>query len=317
MGMSEKGMERFVGIDISKNSLDVCIEPDREVFRVAYEEAGIAELLSRLAGLAPTLIVIEATGGLQTRMATELAARALPVAVVNPRQVRDFARATGQLAKTDRIDAAVLCAFARAVRPSVRALKDEATRELDELLTRRRQLVQMRVQERLRLHSAPKVQVKSLKRHIAWLDKCIAEIDADLHGRLRASEIWRVKDELLRSIPGVGDLTSRAMLGGCPELGSLNRREIAKLIGVAPLNDDSGKHRGRRSIWGGRAELRSVLYMAALSAVRRNPPIKAFAERLKAAGKAPKVVLVACMRKLLTIMNTMIKNNTPWSPKTA
>lgn len=315
--MSEKLVERFVGIDISKATLDVCIEPEGELFCVAYDEPGMAQIITRLEALAPTLIVLEATGGLETRLATELAARALPVAVVNARQVRDFAKASGQLAKTDRIDAAVLCAFGRAIRPPVRVLKDAVTSELDSLLTRRHQLVQMRVQETLRLHSSAKVQVKSLKAHLAWLDKRIAEIDADLGQRLRASDVWRVKDDLLRTIPGVGEVTSRSLLGKCPELGALNRREIAKLVGVAPLNADSGKHRGRRFIWGGRADVRCVLYMASLSAMRCNPTIKAFAKRLKAAGKAPKVVIVACMRKLLTIMNTMLKNNAPWNPKIA
>jgi transposase len=260
---------------------------------------------------------MEATGGLQTRAASELAARGLPLAVVNPRQVRDFAKATGQLAKTDRIDTQVLCGFGRAIRPAVRPIKDELTQQLDDLVTRRRQLVDMRVQESARLHSASKVQAKSLKAHIGWLDKRIKQIEDDLDSCLRSSDAWRVKDDLLQGIPGVGQITSHSVLSRCPEIGNLSRREIAKLVGIAPLNNDSGKHRGERHIWGGRADVRSVLYMATVSAKRCNPLIKAFAEKLERAGKPYKVLMVACMRKLLTIMNAMIKNNMPWDPKNA
>lgn len=315
MGMSENKVEVFVGIDVSKSTLDVRIEPAGESFQVANDDAGIRALCTRLSKLAPTLIVMEATGGLETRAAGELAARGLCLAVVNPRQVRDFAKASGQLAKTDRIDAQVLCGFGRAIRPAVRPMKEALTQELDDLVTRRRQLVQMRVQETLRLQGASKVQAKSVKAHIGWLEKRIKSIETDLGTRLRSSEAWRVKDDLLLSVPGVGEITSRSMLSRCPEIGGLSRREIAKLVGIAPLNNDSGKYRGQRHIWGGRADVRSVLYMATVSAIRCNPVIKAFAQRLKSAGKAPKVVIVACMRKLLTIMNAMIKNNTPWSFK--
>jgi transposase len=310
MGMSEKLLESFVGIDISKNTLDVRIEPLGESLHVAYDEAAVAEIVRRLIEVAPTLIVMEATGGLEIRLASELAARGLPVAVINPRQARDFAKATGQLAKTDQVDAAGLAAFARAIRPAIRPLKDADTRALDDLVSRRRQLVDMRVQETLRLGSAAsKPLQKNLKAHIVWLDD-------DLTKRLRASEVWKTKDDLLRGIPGVGAVTSLTMLAKCPELGALNRREIAKLTGVAPLANDSGKHRGKRFIWGGRADVRAVLYMATVSAIRCNPAIQAFAERLKQAGKPPKVVIVACMRKLLTIMNAMLKNNAPWSLQT-
>lgn len=315
--MSENNVEVFVGIDVSKSKLDVRIEPLGESFQVANDDEGIKALCSRLSKLAPTLIVMEATGGLETHAASELAARGLCLAVVNPRQVRDFAKASGQLAKTDRIDTYVLCGFGRAIRPAARPLKDALTRQLDDLVTRRRQLVDMRVQESLRLQGASKVQAKSLKAHIAWLDKRITELETDLGTHLRSSDAWRVKDDLLLSIPGVGEITSRSVLSGCPEIGTLSRRQIAKLVGIAPLNNDSGKHRGERHIWGGRADVRSVLYMAAVSAKRCNPVIKAFADKLKRAGKAPKVVTVACMRKLLTIMNAMIRSNTPWSPKIA
>jgi transposase len=317
MGMSENQRESFVGVDISKGTLDVQIEPHGEFLQVSNDDEGISTLCARLVHIAPKLIVLEATGGLETCLVGDLVAHGLAVAVINPRQVRDFAKATGQLAKTDRIDAAVLCEFARVIRPSVRPIKDELTRELDDMVSRRRQLVQIRVQEFQRLSAASKVQMKSIKGHITWLDKRIAEIESDLGKRLRESDLWRTKDDLLRSIPGVGDITSRTMLGSCPELGSLNRREIAKLVGVAPLNKDSGQRRGQRRIWGGRADVRSVLYMATISAIRCNDAIKAFATRLKAAGKAPKIVIVACMRKLLTIMNTLLKNQTPWTPKLA
>jgi transposase len=316
--MNETIVEKFVGIDVSKSTLDVCIEPSVQALHVAYDEAGIRQVVSRLKELAPTLIVMEATGGLEVRIATELAGKGLPVAVINPRQARDFAKATGQLAKTDQVDAAVLAAFAKAIRPQARPLKDADTRALDDMVGRRRQLIDMRVQETLRLGTAAsKPLQKSLKQHIAWLDKRIAAADSDLSKRLRGSDAWRAKDDLLRGIPGVGAVTTLTMLAKCPELGTLNRREIAALTGVAPLANDSGKHRGKRFIWGGRADVRAVLYMAAVSAIRCNDTIKTFAERLKKAGKPPKVVIVACMRKLLIIMNSMLKNNTPWNPKIA
>jgi transposase len=316
--MSEIGVEKFVGIDVSKAALDVCIEPLDQMLHVANDDAGRGQIVKQMKQVGPTLIVMEATGGLEVRLASELASQALPVAVINPRQARDFAKASGQLAKTDTVDARVLAAFARAIRPAVRPIKDADTRALDEVLTRRRQLIDMRVQETLRLSAAgSKTQRKSVLSHIAWLDKRIDEMDADLTRRLRASDVWRAKDDLLRGIPGVGAVTSVTMLAKCPELGQLNRREIAALTGVAPLANDSGAHRGKRFIWGGRADVRAVLYMATVSAIRCNGPIKAFAQRLRQAGKPAKVVIVACMRKLLTIMNAILKNNAPWNPKSA
>jgi len=316
--MNDMIVEKFVGIDVSKSTLDVRVEPAVETMHVAYDEAGIRQIVCRLKELSPTLIVVEATGGLEVRIATELAGNKLPVAVINPRQARDFAKATGQLAKTDQVDAAVLAAFAKAIRPQARSLKDDDTRALDDMVGRRRQLIDMRVQETLRHGTAAsKPLQKSLVKHIAWLDKQITEIDKDLSKRLRESDVWRTKDDLLRGIPGVGAVTTVTMLAKCPELGTLNRREIAALTGVAPLANDSGKHRGKRFIWGGRADVRAVLYMATVSAIRCNDTIKVFAERLKKAGKPPKVVIVACMRKLLTIMNSMLKNNTPWKLKNA
>lgn len=308
----------FVGIDVAKATLDVCINPGGESLHVTYDDTGVASLVKRLRQAGPTLIVLEATGGLEGRVAAELAGAGLPVAVINPRQARDFAKAIGRLSKTDAIDAAVLAEFARAVRPQVRPLKDEDTQALDEMLTRRRQLVSMRVQETLRLGQARfKPQQKSLKEHVVWLEKRIASLDDDLQNRLRTSDVWRAKDDLLRSIPGIGSVASTTLLAKCPELGALDRRQIAALVGLAPLARDSGTFRGKRFIWGGRAEVRAVLYMATITAMRCNPLIKAFASRLKATGKPGKVVIVACMRKLLTIMNSVIKYATPWHPSCA
>lgn len=316
--MNEAIGENFVGIDVSKSTLEVCIDPIGQMSGIAYDEEGTRQIASRLKEVNPTLIVIEATGGLEVRIATELAGQGLPVAVINPRQARDFAKATGRLAKTDQVDAAVLAAFARAIRPQARPLQDAETRALNELVSRRRQLVDMRVQETLRLNTAAsKPLQKSLNKHISWLDKRITEIDNDLTRCLRNSEAWRAKDDLLRSIPGVGAVTTLTMLAKCPELGALSRREIAALVGVAPLANDSGQYRGKRFVWGGRADVRAVLYMATISAIRCNDTIRAFAERLKKTGKPPKVVIVACMRKLLTIMNAMLKNNASWNPKIA
>ena len=245
--MNKTIVEKFVGIDVSKSTLDVCIEPAVQTLHVAYDEAGIKQIVVRLKEVNPTLIVMEATGGLEIRIATELASKGLPVAVINPRQARDFAKATGQLAKTDKVDAAVLAEFAKKIRPQVRPLKDADTRALNDMVSRRRQLIDMRVQETLRLGTAAsKPLEKSLNKHIAWLDKRIAEIDTDLTKRLRGSDVWRTKDDLLRGIPGVGPVTTLTMLAKCPELGKLNRREIAALIGVAPLANDSGKHCGKR-----------------------------------------------------------------------
>jgi transposase len=316
--MSEANIETFVGVDVSKNTLDVCAEPGNVRLHVAYDEEGIRRVCNELSGRQPRLIVVEATGGLETRLVAALAAKGLDVSVINPRQARDFAKATGQLAKTDEVDAAILCAFARAIRPPVRVLKDETTRELEALVTRRQQLVAMRTQETQRLYTVSgKALQKEVTRHIAWLNKRIVELDDTIRRRLRNSEIWRTKDDLLRGVPGIGEVNSAMLLCKCPEIGRLNRREISKLVGVAPLANDSGKHHGKRHIWGGRAEVRATLYMATIVAMKWNPVIKAFAERLQLAGKAPKVVIVACMRKLLSILNAMIKNMSPWNPNMA
>ena len=316
----EAGGACFVGIDVSKRCLDVCIQqgkPGMQRLQVPNDDAGVEQLVQRLKGLASCCIVMEATGGLERLCATQLATAGLSVAVVNPRQVRDFARATGQLAKTDRIDAAVLATFACQIRPPARALKDEASVELQAVLMRRQQLVQMRVQESLRLYQAKGVVAKGIKAHVVWLNKRIAETEDDLGKKLLASDVWKAKDQLLQSIPGVGAVTSVTMLARCPELGQINRRQIAALAGTAPLAHDSGKHKGKRFTWGGRGDVRASLYMAVVSAMRFNPVIKAFATRLKAAGKPTKVVMVACMRKMLTVMNAMLKSNLPWSEQMA
>lgn len=305
--------EVFVGIDVAKAWLDVGWLSG-QTLRADYTEEAIAGLVERLRSEHPTLVVMEATGGLETELASALVAAGLPVAVVNPRQVRDYAKATGRLAKTDRIDALVLAGFAKAIRPQVRELPDEGTRALGDLLARRRQLIEMRVQEKLRLQPASAVQRVSLREHIAWLDERIQRLDVELTHALRTSPAWRDKDDLLKDIPGVGCLTRATMLGLLPELGTLNRRQIAALAGVAPFNRDSGKRQGARSIWGGRAQVRRVLYMAAVTATRCNPVIRTYYQHMLAKGKPTKVALTACMRKLLVIMNAMLKHRSSWSP---
>lgn len=303
----------FIGIDVSKGRLDVAVCPSGERDSVFNDEGGIQALIKRLGEIQPTLIVMEATGGFEHPAMRALASAELPVVVVNPRQVRDFAKATGQLAKTDRIDAWVLARFAEAVRPAVRPLPDEVTLELRALIARRRQLTEMIVAETNRLSSASKAVRKSIKAHVRWLEAELKRADKDLDQAIRQSPIWQENQDLLRSVPSIGPVVSRTLIAELPELGQLNRKQIAALVGIAPLNRDSGTFRGRRSIWGGRATVRATLYMAALVASRRNAVISAFYKRLRDAGKAPKVALVACMRKLLTILNAMIKHKTRWS----
>lgn len=308
-----KDSKVFVGVDVSKGSLDVAAYPGGDVWHVDNIKEGHGELVKRLKGIAPELVVFEATGGLEVPAASELVAEGFPVAVVNPRQVRDFAKATGRLAKTDSIDAQVLARFAEAVKPEVRALKSEEELELAALVARRGQVVQMLVAEKNRLgRTGRKTIRRELKEHIAWLERRLKGIDKNLESAIKDSPAWRVKDDLLRSVPGVGKATSSMLLAGVPELGRLDRRQVAALVGVAPLNRDSGLMKGRRSVWGGRAEVRATLYMATLSAVRFNPVIRTFYKRLKENGKKPKVALTACMRKLLVILNAMVRNGEAW-----
>ncbi len=304
--------ECFVGIDVSKAGLDCHVLPAGQGLRFGNDAAGIAGLLQWCSQLKPALVVLEATGGFETAAASALGAAGVGLAVVNPKQVRDFAKALGILAKTDRIDARVLALFAQRIRPQVRALPSQEQRELAELVDRRAQLVSMRAQEQTRLASALPVARPSISEHIRWLDERIGGLDIDLTHRLRTSDAWKVKAKLLSGVPGVGKVSVLVLLSRLPELGTLNRRSIAALVGLAPLAADSGQHRGKRFIWGGRAQVRSVLYMATLTATRHNPLIKAFFERLSAKGKPFKVAMVACMRKLLTILNAMMKTNQPW-----
>jgi transposase len=303
---------RYVGIDIAKGYLDVAVVPDGEGWRVAHDTAGLTVVVAGGLGLAPGLVVLEATGGWEVLLAGMLATAGVPVAIVNPRQVRDFARALGKLAKTDALDARVLALFAERVQPAPRTLPDEAAQALGALVTRRRQLLQMLTAEKNRLGIAPKALHKSLQRHIDWLKQELAEVDRELADAVRRSPLWRAQENLLKSVPGVGRVLSVTLLADLPELGRLSHKEIAALVGVAPLNRDSGTLRGRRTIWGGRAPVRAVLYMAALVATRHNPVIRALYQRLLAAGKTKKVALVACMRKLLTILNAILKHQTPW-----
>ncbi len=303
----------FVGIDVSKDQLDVALRPSAERAAVANNDAGIARLVKRLQAVHPTLIVLEATGGLELPVTSALAAAALPVVVVNPRQVRDFAKATGRLAKTDTLDASILAQFAEAVRPALRPLPDAETQALSALLTRRRQLIEMCTAEKNRLGTAPTPVRKGIRAHITWIEGRLADLDEELAHAIRESPLWRDKDDLLQGTPGVGPVLARTLLASLPELGTLTRQQIAALVGVAPLNRDSGTFRGKRRVWGGRAHVRAALYMSALVATRFNPVIRVFYQRLCAAGKAKKVALTACMRKLLTILNAMLKHQTPWT----
>ncbi len=302
----------YVGIDVSKAQLEVALRPSTDRWTGPHDDSGMTALVARLRAVSPALVVLEATGGLEGALTGALVAAGLPVVVINPRQARDFANATGQLAKTDAIDAAMLAQFAEVVRPAVRPLPDAQTQELAALIARRRQLIDMRTAESNRLGSAPKRVRPGIAAHLRWLDTQVARVDRDLIHAVRQSPVWRERDELLQSTPGVGPVVTTTLLAELPELGTLDGKQIAALVGVAPLNRDSGMVRGKRTVWGGRASVRAALYMSALVAIRHNPVIKAFSHRLRAAGKAPKVALIACMRKLLTILNAMLKHQTPW-----
>ena len=307
----------FVGIDVSKAWVDVAVRPTGEAWRVNQDQEGGEALVLRLQAMSPQCIVMEATGGYEAPIVAALGAAGLPVAVVNPRQVRDFARSQGKLAKTDRLDAAVIAHFGQASGVTGQALRSPEARALEGLVARRRQIIQMRTAEQQRRQRALPVVREGIEEVIALLNRQVKEIDDELGRRLRESPLWREREDLLRSVPGIGPATVFSLLAELPELGSLDRREAAAVVGVAPLNRDSGKHRGSRRCWGGRGHVRAALYMAALVGVRYNPTLKEFYERLLRAGKPKKVALTACMRKLLTILNAMLKHHTAWNPQTA
>jgi len=303
----------FIGIDIAKTQLDLAVQGAGAPWQVAYDSAGLKQVVTQLRTLAPTLIVVEATGGLETRLVSALVAASVPVAVVNPRQVRAFAHAAGILAKTDRLDAQVLAQFAATMQPTPRPQPDAATQQLSAVLARRQQVVDMLTAEKNRLSQQLESALrKRLRAHITWLTKELERTEQELTQLIQQSPAWRAQDELLQSAKGVGPIFSQTLLAEVPELGQLNRKQMAALIGVAPFNRESGGYRGKRRIWGGRARVRAVLYMGALVATRHNPVIRAFYERLLAAGKEKKVALTACMRKLLTILNAMIRQQTKW-----
>jgi transposase len=302
----------FVGIDVSKAQLDIALRPEGR-FVVPNDETGLAHVVERLRALPVALIVLEATGGLELPLSGALVAAGLPVVVANPRQVRDFAKATGKLAKTDPLDAQSLAHFADVSRPVPRPLPDAQMQALAALLARRRQLIEMLTAEKNRLGTASHLVHKRLNAHITWLEREVAQAERALAHAIHESPIWREKDNLLRTVPGVGPGLARTLIVDLPELGTLNRKQIAALVGVAPLNRDSGTLRGKRTVWGGRAHVRAALYMAALVGARCNPVIRSFYQRLRDAGKAKKVALTACMRKLLTILNAMLKHRTRWS----
>jgi transposase len=303
----------FIGIDVSRDRLDAHVRPSDESFAVARDSEGLAALIERLRALDPYLVVLEATGGFEVMVAAAIVAAEIPLAVVNPRQIRDFARATGQLAKTDALDAKAIARFAEAVRPQPRPVPDAQARALGELVARRRQIVEMMTAERNRRRQLTSRRlIKSVDRLLAVLQQELSELEQDLDQGIRGTPAWRERDELLRSVPGVGNIVARTLIADLPELGRLDRKQIAALVGVAPLNRDSGKMRGKRTTWGGRAKVRCALYMAALVASRRNPVLKAFYQRLLSAGKPKKLALTALMRKLLTILNAMVRDNTRW-----
>ena len=306
------GREIYVGIDVSKNQLDVAVRPLGERWDVANDGKGIGGLVKRLRQLEPTLVVLEATGGLQVAATAALAAAGLAVAVVNPRQVREFARAIGRLAKTDVLDAQVLAHFGEAVKPAKHKLPDAEAQVITDLLSRRGQVVSMITAEKNRLHTAGPRTKRDIRTHVAYLQRTLKKLDDELSDKLQNSPLWREREDLLRSAPGVGPVLSMTLLADVPELGVLDRKQLATLVGIAPLNRDSGLMRGRRTIWGGRARVRAALYMGTLSATKCNPVIRHYYQRLCAAGKPKKVALIACMRKLLSALNAMLKQRISW-----
>ena len=307
--MSKK---QWVGIDVCQKNLDVYVRPSSKLFQVTNDEIGISKLIKTLDKIQPELIVLEATGGMEIDAAIRLTQAGLAVAVINPRQARDFAKATGQLAKTDAIDARILAHFADAIRPEVRQISDESSRQLEDLVARRRQISDMITAEKNRRRGKTDSVKVSIDEHIEWLKQQLKEIESQIKSAIAINEDWQQKMKLLTSVPGIGEVVAVTMISSLPELGTISHKQISYLVGVAPLNRDSGKFRGKRRIWGGRAKIRSVLYMAALVAVRFNPVIKAFYERLLSKGKLKKVALTACMHKLLIVLNAMMKNNHAW-----
>lgn len=307
----------WIGIDVAKRQVEVAVRPSGERWTVATDDASLAGLAERLQALGPQLIVLEATGGYEVAVVAALSAAPLPVVVVNPRQVRKFAGAVGKLAKTDGIDAALLAHFAEAVKPEVRPLADEVRQQLQGWLGRRRQIIDMLIAEEHRLALARPGVRRQIQGHIEWLRAQLRDVDGELRTLIRESPVWREQDDLLQTVPGVGPVLATTLLADLPELGRLNRKQIAALVGVAPLNRDSGQHRGKRTVWGGRAPVRATLYMATVASLRCNPVIKAFYDRLCAAGKPRKLALTACMRKLLTILNAMMSRRASWKPALA
>lgn len=303
----------FVGVDVSKARLDVAVRPGGDVWQFGNDEAGFAALVGKLKPLEPKLVVMEATGGYQAPLVAALTVAGIAVAVVNPRQVRDFGRATGQLAKTDALDADIIARFGEVLTPEPRRMPDDETQALQALVTRRRQLVDMIVAETNRLGTALKPVRRDIEEHISWMKRRLKDVDDDLYGSLKKSPLWRVKEQILRSAPGIDRITTCALVAQLPELGTLSARKISALVGVAPFNRDSGTLRGKRVTWGGRASVRHALYMATLTAIRCSPTLAAFYGRLRAAGKPAKVAHVACMRKLLVRLNAMVRTGTSWA----
>jgi transposase len=304
----------FVGIDVGKGQLDVARSDQDDVVQLANDREGIQELVRRLTEIEPQLVVLEATGGFEVLAAAALAAAEIPVVIANPRQTRDFARSVGRLAKTDTIDARGLAQFAARVRPDVRALPTEEARALGALVSRRRQIIEMITAEKNRLGFAARTVQKGIEKHIKWLERQLADVDSDLDEMIRKSPVWAAKSDLLQTVPGVGPNLARTILAELPELGQLSHKQIASLVGVAPHAFESGKYHGRRKIWGGRAPVRTALFLSVWSAARWNPVIRTFHDRLRAKGKPAKVAQVACMRKLLTILNAMVRDGRLWDP---
>lgn len=305
-------MEQFAGIDVAKDTLEVFIRPDTIRKTLPNDEEGRINLARLLAAMKPALVVLEASGGYEIPVVEVLALRTLNVVVVNPRQIRDFAKATGKLAKTDAVDAEIIARFGEVIRPEIRPLKDAEAQRLQALIARRRQLVQMLTEEKNRLNTAPSWTKADIEAHIEWLTERIKKVGKDISSTIKKTPLWREKENLLRTFKGIGPVNACTLLARLPELGQLDRKKIAALAGLAPINRDSGRYRGRRTIFGGRTDVRAALYMATLSAVSRNPVIRAFYEHLIHAGKLPKVALTACMHKILIILNAMLRTNTPW-----